>query len=307
MPYPVAKLLKEKQGDQYKLTSDGSHMLNEILNKLERKLAHASKQNYATAPDRLLGEDLAGAYAGKAMSNASDAQKYKSSSEATKELGLVFPVHMSRGGDLAKAVYMATFLETVAKEFLANAVSHAINKKVGKAQLINGFSFDKKDSSESTFSAMSSEARLAWKLGYVAPRPTSKQLQNPKYTDYGMQSILASKGFQAVKQKLDKDGGVEYYGLSYLQCMTVLLFRKRGTGCAKEYQTRNLLTGRCEGKKPCAPYQTRNEAGRCVGSKPARKSKKSTRRSKKRSCKRGRKKSGSCKRKPGPKRKRSRR
>lgn len=296
MPYPVAKLLKEKISNSYKLTSDGSQLLNEILNKLDRKLSSAGKKNYLDAANNLLGS-LASAFDGNAKANTSyGATTYKSSSDATKGLGLVFPVHRSRGGDLGKAIYCATFLEDVALYILNDARAYSVNDKIGKAQIILAISFEKASTMEGTVSNMSNISQLAWKLGYVAPRPTDKQLKNPKYTDYGMQSILASKGFQAVKMRTNKDGDREGDpGLNYKECMTVLLFRKRGSGCSKTYQTRNLLTGRCEGKKPCKDYQTRNSAGRCVGRNPV-KSK-----SRKSRCKYGVKKSGGCKKKPGPK------
>ena len=305
MPYPVAKLLKKNFGEDLKLTSDASQMLNEMLNKLERKLAKSGNKNYLDAASNLLGPDLGGHFDSQAKNDASYAGSYKTSSQATKDLKLTFPVHRARGGDLGKAIYMASLLETVAKALLNEARGYDVNNKVGKAQVILAISFDKKSTNDATVTNMSWLAQLAYKLGYVAPRPSDKQLQNPKYTAYGMQSILASKGFQAVKAKVNKDGKVEGdAGMSYDNCMTVLLFRKRGTGCSKSYQTRNLLTGRCEGKKPCKDYQSRNNDGRCVGRNPNPPKRKSRKSRKNKKCTYGRKKSGGCKRKPGPKRSR---
>lgn len=306
MPYPVSKLLKEKIGDTYKLTSDGSQLLNEILNKLAKKLTSAGKKNYLDAAATLLGPDLASRYDSSAKSNAADAVMYKTASEATKGLGLVFPVRRARGEELGKAIYSATLLQEIAVTILNNARATSVNSKIGKAQIILAISFEKASTMDSTVSNMSPMAQVAWKLGYVAPQPTEKQLRNPKYTDYGMQCILASKGFQAVKTKIDKDGEVVgESGLNYRDCMTVLLFRKRGTGCTQSYQTRNLLTGRCEGRAPCKDYQTRKEDGRCVGRKPKtapkRKSLKKKPRKSRKSCKRGSRMDGKCKKKPGPK------
>lgn len=307
MPYPLSKLLKENVNQDLKLTSDGNAFLTEMLNKLDKKLSKTGKNNYLDSLQNLMG-DVASKIDDTARKNAQNSVNFKTVSQATTELKLVFPVRKSKGGDLGKSVFCATLLETVATRVLVGGVGHSVNNKVGKAQMILALSFAKSSTMDETVSNMSPITKLAWKLGYMTPEATDKQLLNPKYTDYGMQCILASKGFQAVKQKLNKDGQVEgEVGLSYSECMTVLLFRKRG-GCSKGYQTRNLLTGRCEGKKPCKSYQTRGDNGRCVGANPSPKKKRKTRKSKRKSvkkskCKRGVRKSGGCKRKPGPKRK----
>lgn len=305
MPYPVAKLLKEKISDSYKLTTDGSQFLNQILVKLEDKLSKSTKNSYLDSASNFLGSELASYFDVDAKTNAYDASSYKSSAEATKQLGLVFPVHRTRGGDLQGGVYCTTFLQNVAFRLLNESRTYSVNDKIGKAQIIIGFSYEKANTIESTMNNMSAISRLMWKLGYAAPQPTDKQLKNPKYTDYGMQCILSSKGFQAVKMKINKDGDrVGDPGLSYKECMTVLNFNEGKSGCSKQYQTRNLLTGRCEGKKPCASYQTRDDKGRCKGKNPAKRSRVS--RKSRKSCKYGVKKSGDCKKKPGAKRKTSR-
>ena len=307
MPYPLSKLLKEKFNPELKLTSDGNAFLTEMLNKLDKKLSKTGKNNYLDSLQNLMGE-VSSKFDETARKNAQDSVTFKTVSQATTELKLVFPVRKTKGGDLGRSVFCATVLETVATSVLNQARADSVNNKVGKAQMILAISFVKASTMDGTVSNMSPLAQLAWKLGYMAPRATDKQLMNPKYTDYGMQCILASKGFQAVKEKFDKEGvRVGDSGLSYSDCMTVLLFRKRG-GCSKDYQTRNLLTGRCEGKKPCKSYQTRDENGRCVGANPSPTKKRKTRKSKRKSvkkskCKRGVRKSGGCKRKPGRKRK----
>ncbi len=307
MPYPLSKLLKEKFSPELKLTSDGNVFLAEILDNLDKKLSKTGKNNYLDSLQNLMGE-VSSKLDDTARKNAQESVSFKTVSQATTELKLVFPVRKNKEGDLGRSVFCATLLETVASSVLNEARSYSVNNKVGKAQMILAISFVKSSTMDATVSNMSPLAQLTWKLGYMAPRATDKQLMNPKYTNYGMQCILASKGFQSVKQKLNKDGKVEGdAGLSYSDCMTVLLFRKRG-GCSKGYQTRNLLTGRCEGKKPCRSYQTRNEEGRCVGANPSPTKKRKTRKSVKKSvkkskCKRGVKKSGGCKRKPGRKRK----
>ena len=307
MHYPLSKLLKEKVNKDLRLTRDGRLLLTELLNNLDKKLSHAGKNNYLDAATNLLGEDVGSKFDKNAKYNAKNGTEYKTASQATKDLLLVFPVHRYKeGGDLPRSIYCASLLEEVAFKILSEASKLSINNKFGKAQIIIAISFSKQDTMESTVKNMSPLSQLAWKLGYIAPQPTAKESVLPKYTDYGMQCILSSKGFQAVKQKMSKTGYIQEKGLDYKKCMTVLLFGKRGK-CPKGYQTRNLLNGRCEGKKPCKDYQTRNADGRCKGRKLGPKKSK-TRKTRKsvRKCVRGKLKSPTkggrvCKKKPGRK------
>ena len=283
MSYQLSKLVPD-----YKLTSDGRKFLTDLLKKLDAKLSRMNKTNFQDSVEKSLGPQIANAYGSSAKSNASYAGNYKNATEAKEGLGLKFTIHKHSRGDLTNAIYCTTFLENVAVDILNDAAGERVNNKIGKAQMILAIAFDKKDTAENTMKDMNARQLLAYKLGFVAPKPTSKQLAMPKYTDYGLQCILASKGFQAVKKKLDKDGNNEGdSGLSYEECMTVLLFRKRSIGCAKPYQYRNVLTGRCEGKRPkgsarkskrkskCARYgklKSRTSTGRVCKKKPGRKS-----------------------------------